>query len=259
MTIPKNNTGDCNTGDRNTGDRNTGGRNTGSWNTGDCNTGYWNTGSWNTGSWNTGDYNTGDRNTGDRNTGDRNTGDCNTGDRNTGARNTGDRNTGGRNTGDWNTGRWNTGSWNTGSWNTGFFNTITPESILVFNKKCTRILWNDCQKPNWIYFNLQSDRLEWVSIDNMTEQQKIDNPTYYITVGFLLLEKSNFSKEDCYKKSAQKSWDNATHEDRMLTYKLPNFDADIAQEIFGIDFKAYLSKIDNNIIEIDGVKYKKIN
>ena len=177
-------------------------------------------------------------NTGDWNTGDCNTGDCNTGDRNTGAMNTGHRNTGDCNTGHRNTGHWNTGDWNTGNRNTGFFNTITPSEIMVFNKKISRDVWNLSVIPKWLTFNLLIDSLKLVSVKDMTDQQKIDNPTSHITEGFLLVKKSEFTDE-VYKKSAQKSWDNATHDDKMLTYSLPNFDADIAQEIFGIDFKDY--------------------
>jgi hypothetical protein len=119
-------------------------------------------------------------------------------------------------------------------------NTITPQEILVFNKACNIDKWINSAKPEWLYFNLIIDELEWVSIDNMTEEQKKDNPTYHVTDGFLLLKKSEYNKEEVYKKSALASWNNATHEDRMLTYQLPNFDAEIAEEIFGIDFAGYL-------------------
>jgi len=208
------NTGHWNTGDRNTGNRNTGNRNTGHWNTGDRNTGHWNTGNrntgdrntghWNTGHWNTGDQNTGDRNTGDQNTGDQNTGDQNTGDQNTGDQNTGNRNTGhwntgNRNTGHWNTGHWNTGDRNTGRWNTsdfntGFFNTKEVETINVFNKDCRKEVWDKCEKPNFICFDIEED----------------------------------------YQKSFIKSFRNATKEDVKLLIKLPNFDYAVFEEISGI-------------------------
>jgi hypothetical protein len=198
------NTGDSNTGDINTGNRNTGNRNTGNSNTGYWNTGHWNTGDWNTGHWNTGHSNTGDSNTGNRNTGDSNTGDSNTGNINTGHSNTGDintghRNTGDRNTGNSNTGYWNTGDWNTGDSNTGFFNTITPDEILVFNKKCKKSEWDDAQKPNFIYFDLD---------------EKIG-----------------------YQKSFQKSFKEAPKEDIELLKKLPNFNKDVFFEISGIKIK----------------------
>ena len=232
---------------------NTGDLNAGSWNTGDLNTGDNNAGHWNTGDRNTGDLNTGNRNAGSWNAGNRNTGDLNTGHLNAGDRNAGSWNAGNRNTGDN-----NAGSWNAGNWNTGFFNTITPKNIMIFNKDYDKQEWDNHIKPSWIYFNLLIDELEWVNISDMSEQQKVDNPSYHVTNGFLLLKKSDYTKDEVYKKSAQKAWQDASHEDKMLTYQLPNFDADIAQEIFGIDFKAYLTQQNNDIIEVNGVKYKKI-
>ena len=78
---------------------------------------------------------------------------------NTGNRNTGDWNTGDWNTGDWNTGDSNTGDWNTGDSNTGFFNTITPETILVFNKECKKEKWENAIKPSFLYFDLMKNEI----------------------------------------------------------------------------------------------------
>ncbi|MFA6074050.1 MAG: hypothetical protein WC758_08085 [Candidatus Woesearchaeota archaeon] len=197
------NTGNSNTGDRNTGNRNTGYRNTGYRNTGDRNTGYSNTGYRNTGNSNTGDSNTGDSNTGDSNTGDSNTGNSNTGDRNTGNSNTGDRNTGNRNTGYRNTGYRNTGDWNNSNFNTGFFNTEEVKIIKVFNRDCEKLIWDDCKKPNFIYFEIGED----------------------------------------YKKSFIESFEKANKEDVELLIKLPNFDYNIFFEISGINKKMINKKL----------------
>jgi len=182
-----------------------------------CNTGDWNTGDSNTGNRNTGNRNTGDSNTGDWNTGDSNTGDSNTGNRNTGNRNTGDSNTGDRNTGDS-----NTGDWNTGDCNTGFFNSITPDDVLVFNKPCKRIDWENVEKPNFIYFNL----IEFVYEYKMTEEEKGLHPSYKLIGGYL--------KSYDYKEAFQKAYNNASNADKELITKLPNFDKDIFFEITGI-------------------------
>jgi len=187
-----------------------------------------------------------------------NAGSWNSGRGNAGDSNTGSRNSGDSNTGNWNTGNSNVGSWNSGRGNVGFFNTIIQKNIMIFNKNYDKQEWDNHIKPDWIYFKLLIDELEWVNISDMSEQQKVDNPSYYVTNGFLLLKKFDYTKDEVYKKSAQKAWQDASHEDKMLTYQLPNFDADIAQEIFGIDFKAYLTQQNNDIIEVNGVKYKKI-
>ncbi len=181
------------------------------------NTGCSNTGGWNTGGWNTGDYNTGGRNTGCSNTG------CsNTGGRNTGHRNTGDYNTGCWNTGGWNTGDYNTGGWNTGHRNTGYFNTETPKNILVFGKNCDRDLFDNCHKPDFLFFNIT----KWILEKDMTQEEKDKNPTYSTTGGYL--------KKYDYKEAFKKSWDEADKEDRVRIKDLPNFCSKMFFEISGI-------------------------
>jgi hypothetical protein len=194
-------------------------------NTGDRNTGNWNTGDWNTGNWNTGNRNTGYRNTGNLNTGNLNTGDCNAGNWNTGYRNIGYRNTGG---------------WNTGDCNTGSFNTETPKMTQIFNKD---IPWEDflnISYPDWLHFDLT----HWVYEENMTDEEKENNPTFKTTGGYL--------KKLSYKEAARISWDEASMEDKKHTLNIPNFDNDIMIEIFGIDVEAELNQNSNpKTISID--------
>ena len=215
------NTGDSNTGNSNTGNSNTGNSNTGDSNTGDSNTGYRNTGDKNTGYSNTGDKNTGDWNTGNRNTGDWNTGNSNTGYSNTGYRNTGDWNTGNRNTGDWNTGDRNTGNWNSWDKNSGYFNIDEPK-IRIFWKE-TKV--KDIEFPNYFYFDL----CIWRDPNDMTPDEKKDNPLYWITEGYLKVYE--------YKDARKKSFDNASKEEIKKTIKLPNFDYGIFEEITWITKK----------------------
>ena len=167
------------------------------------NTGNWNTGDWNTGNWNTGDWNTGNRNTGYRNTGNCNTGNWNTGDCNTGYR--------------------NTGNWNTGDRNTGYFNTETPDQVNVFDVLTSKTDWDNCDKPNFIYFDLTT----WVSMSDMTKKEKDENPTYGNTEGYL--------KKLDYKEEFQSSYNKADKDDRKKIFNLPNFNADKFLEISGID------------------------
>ena len=204
--------------------------------TGLRNTGHRNTGDWNTGNWNTGHRNTGHCNTGNRNIGDWNTGDCNTGNRNTGHRNTGDCNTGSRNTGDWNTGNWNTGHRNTGHRNTGDWN-ITNFSSGCFNKKEQKIVLFD--KPSdWTYRDwLNSEArcllsqipkkvVEWTCDSGMTEKEKVENPTYETTGGYLKV----LDESEC----AQMWWDGLSERNRGVIREVPNFDAGIFEECTGI-------------------------
>ena len=214
MTDGKGNTGDCNTGDCNTGNKNTGNKNTGNRNTGHRNTG----------DWNTGDCNTGDCNTGHRNTGDCNTGECNTGNK-------------------------NTGNWNTGHRNTGYFNTVTPPSVMVFNGHMT-----DREKfidacPDWLW---QPSTTNWVGETEMTDQEKIDNPTFRTCGGYL-------RKNDWFAEWS-KAFANASAEDVQKVRDLPGFDAAVFKEITGLDLSAP-AKPDGkpHEITIDGVVYVRQN
>jgi hypothetical protein len=191
-------------------------------NNGIKNVGYSNTGNCNTGHWNTGNCNTGHSNTGNSNTGHSNTGNSNTGHRNTGNWNTGHRNTGHSNTGHRNTGNWNTGHWNTGHSNTGSFNTETPTEILIFNKKCSVKKWQEADKPYFLYFETK----QWISFSEMTEEEKIKYPSCKTTGGYL--------KTLDYKEAFQKSYENASKEDKEKLLKLPNFNKKVFFEISGI-------------------------
>ena len=228
---------------------NTGYHNTGYHNTGDYNTGYRNTGYHNTGDYNTGYRNTGNRNTGSYNTGDRNTGYSNTGDRNTGDRNTGNQNTGNQNTGNYNTGDYNTGNWNTGNWNT-----ITPDEILIFNKPGKREDLANADIPEWMLISLTS----WVSKSEMTDKEKEAYPSYVTTGGYLKVY-------SCLKAAYIEAWEKADKEDRDKTFKLPNFDPVVFEEIFGfnpcdcVEEKRKHEVVEQDIITINGIKYRKVD
>jgi len=212
---------------------NTGNRNTGNRNTGDRNTGYWNTGDWNTGDYNTVNRNTGYRNTGNRNTGNRNTGDCNTGNWNTGYWNTGDR---------------NTGYWNTGDWNTGYCNTITPK-VTLFNKESNICFDTDLYYKIYNIFDKYSKPLcEWISANNMTDEEKQNNKTWETTQGYLKVnEEKNNGLE-------------VVPEDEEFIRGLPNFDEQILLECTGIDLtkKKVKISIDGKDILISKEEFESI-
>jgi hypothetical protein len=178
-----------------------------------ANIGNGNTGHSNSGNWNSGDWNSGHRNSGDRNSGDRNSGRWNSGDRNSGH----------RNSGDWNSGHRNSGDWNSGDQNTGYFNSITPDNILVFNKKCKRQKWEEAEKPYFINNILTT---EWISWSDMTDEEKKADPNAFVREGYL--------KTYSYKEAWQNAYKEASKEDIKLLKALPNFNADVFFEITGI-------------------------
>jgi len=193
--------------------RNLGKYNLGLFNTGDGNTGHWNTGHWNTGDNNTSDGNTGDFNTGDGNTGHKNTGNFNTGHRNTGDFNTGNFNTGHRNTGDWNTGDYSNGMFCTHSPKINIFNIPSDMTYLEFRKSeyykaLTSVQFHLTQ---WIYY---------------TKEEKETDETKELIGGYL--------KEYTYKEACVNWWNKMSENNKLIIQNMPNFDAEIFEEITGI-------------------------
>jgi len=170
---------------------------------------------------NSGLFNSGDRNSGNRNSGDRNSGDGNSGLFNSGYHNSGDWNSGDRNSSNW-----NSGNWNNSSRETGFFNTHEIKTVNVFNKPCDIEVWNNSEKPNFIYFNLT----EFIPFKKMTDEEKQLNPKAEVCGGYI--------KKMDYKEAFQKSYNDLPDEERVkqtaLLKALPNFDADVFFEISGI-------------------------
>lgn len=165
-------------------------------------------------------------NAGDNNTGNRNTGNSNTGNWNTGNNNTGDRNTGNCNTGNCNTGDWNTGDWNKSSFNTGCFNT-EEQKIILFNKpsNMTYREWMDSD-AKYLLNQIPKNVVEWVSEEDMTDEEKAAYPTYETTSGYLkVLDES---------KCGQLWWNGLSDCDKQIIKSIPNFDPDIFYECTGI-------------------------
>lgn len=170
--------------------------------------------------------NIGKKCTGLCNAGDNNTGNRNTGNSNTGNWNTGDRNTGNCNTGNCNTGDWNTGDWNKSSFNTGCFNT-EEQKIILFNKpsNMTYREWMDSD-AKYLLNQIPKNVVEWVSEEDMTDEEKAAYPTYETTGGYLkVLDES---------KCGQLWWNGLSDCDKQIIKSIPNFDPDIFYECTGI-------------------------
>ena len=193
-------------------------RNTGNWNSG-----YKNAGDWNSGNWNSGDKNSGDRNTGYMNGGDWNSGNWNNGGWNTGYGNSGDWNTGHGNSGDW-----NTGYGNSGDRNSGIF-CSTESTVRIFNKQ-TNLRWDQIDHPTLREFYLT----KWVPESEMTDEEKVANPTFFTTRGYL--------KEIPWEEAWATYWEKSDKEEKDRILNLPNFDPDIFKEITGIDVNHKLTQ-----------------
>ena len=163
-----------------------------------------------------------------------NTGKDNTGFKNSGNRNSGNRNSGDWNSGDWNSGNRNSGNRNSGDWNkcsfsNGIFNTIPPK-IYMFNKP-TNFTYHDWldSLAKLIMNSYPKDRLVWIYENNMSKEEKENNPSYKTMGGYLKLEKA--------KEQAQEWWDGLPDREKEIVMNLPNFDANIFKEITGIDVR----------------------
>jgi len=155
-------------------------------------------------------------------------------------------NTGDFNTGDFNTGDCNTGDHNTGYYNTGSFNTITPDGGYFFNKWLSFEEWNGAEKPDWLF---RPSPTTWVPSLDMTDKEKSEHPDHETTGGYL---RRNDMKEEW-----RKAYESATEEEVQMVRDLPNFDADVFEEITGLDLREPREEsCDGKIVEIDGKKYK---
>ena len=193
-----------------------------------------NSGNYNSGHHNSGDFNSGHRNSGHRNSGHRNSGHYNSGDCNSGDFNSGDHNSGDHNSGDC-----NSGHHNSGNYNSGFFNTNEP-TLRLFNKD-SGLKRDEIDLP---YIDLKTT--EWVSENDMTSEQKKNDPDFHVKGGTLI--------ERTYQEAWQLYWSEASQDDKQMFLDLPNFDASIFKEITGIDVES--QTCNGKIVEIDGKKYK---
>ena len=145
------------------------------------------------------------------NTGKDCTGLCNTGNRNTGNRNTGNR---------------NTGDWNKSSFNTGCFNT-EEQKIMLFNKP-SDMTYNDWLRSDARYLlnQIPKDVVEWVYEEDMTDEEKVANPTYETTGGYLKV----LDESEC----GQLWWGSLSDFQKNYIRSIPNFDAEIFEQCTGI-------------------------
>ncbi|HBG5345106.1 TPA: pentapeptide repeat-containing protein [Clostridioides difficile] len=160
------------------------------------------------------------------NIGNNNTGYGNTGNHNTGYRNTGYCNSGNYNTGNYNIGNCNSGDWNIGDYNTGVFCTDVPK-IRMFNKETdlTYEDWMNSEARNILKKN--GYLTKWIRIDDMTEEEKKNNPGYEINNGYL--------KVFTFEEMCKNMWNSLNEEEKKIIIDTPNFDADIFKEITGIE------------------------
>ena len=135
-------------------------------------------------------------------------------------------NTGKDCTGLCNTGDWNTGDWNKSSFNTGCFNT-EEQKIMLFNKP-SDMTYNDWLRSDARYLlnQIPKDVVEWVYEEDMTDEEKVANPTYETTGGYLKV----LDESEC----GQLWWGSLSDFQKNYIRSIPNFDAEIFEQCTGI-------------------------
>lgn len=159
-----------------------------------------------------------------------NSGNWNSGHHNSGNWNSGYYNSGYCNSGYYNSGYYNSGYHNSGNYNSGFFNSNEPD-VRMFNKM-TKKKRDEIDIPSWCYFDLTV----WVSHDTATEEDKEVHKKEIETCG-------GFLKTLEYKEAWKLAYDKTNDKEKIQLFNLPNFDADIFEEISGIDVRADYKKL----------------
>ena len=153
-----------------------------------------------------------------------NVGYSNVGNRNVGNRNVGDSNVGDSNVGNRNVGNRNVGDWNKCDYSVGYFNTETNNVIPVFNKGIVDRKTFINTIPDWLY---NVTPTEFVYDSDMSNQEKIDNPSFHTTGGYL--------KQITMQEAYANAFNGISQEEIEKTKAMPFFDAEIFLEITGID------------------------
>ena len=170
--------------------------------------------------------NNGKNNTGRRNSGDLNSGDLNSGDLNSGDRNSGDRNSGDRNSGDRNSGDRNSGVFNKTNFSSGVFCSV-EQPAMFFNKPGTMTLREFFDTEAYGIINEHDFPLtEWVDESRMTDQQKTDNPKFFVMGGYL--------KVNSYEYACKAWWDSLSSDEQDIIQQIPGFDKQVFFEVTGI-------------------------
>ena len=173
-------------------------------------------------------------NTGLFNTGSRNSGDGNSGYSNSGNRNSGNRNSGHRNSGDGNSGHWNSGNCNNGDYNSGFFNFCNSSNGAFCNENVDNIrLFNIPSRMTFAEFidskycraiiSSPFTLTEWI---DYTDEEKKESERKALDEGYL--------KVYTYKEACKNWWKNMTEENKEIVKSIPNFDAEVFEDITGI-------------------------
>ena len=126
-----------------------------------------------------------------------------------------------------NSGDRNSGDWNKTNFSNGCFNTVEPK-IYLFNKPSE---WNYQDWLNsdarYLLNQIPGDVLEYIWLDDMTDEEKAAHPEAKTTGGYL----KELDNSEC----AVIWWRGLSDRQKNIITAIPNFDKVIFKEITGID------------------------
>ena len=136
-------------------------------------------------------------------------------------------NTGKGCTGLCNSGDCNSGDWNKTNFSNGCFNTVEPK-IHLFNKpsEWTYRDWLNSE-ARYLLNQIPGDVLEYIWLDDMTDEEKAAHPEAETTGGYLKV----LDNSEC----AVIWWRGLSDRQKNIIAAIPNFDKAIFKEITGID------------------------
>ena len=142
-----------------------------------------------------------------------------------GYRNSGNDNSGNYNSGNYNSGEHNSGYCNSGDRNSGIFCSVEPAQSL-FNKP-TELMFNSPEIQQIVgVINSVKSVITWIYSDNMSDEEKANNPSHTTTGGYL--------KKQDFKYCWKKAWEGFSEDQKNIILNAPNFDAAVFEEITGV-------------------------
>ena len=128
-----------------------------------------------------------------------------------------------------NSGYRNSGDCNSGYRNSGVFcNRKYDDKIVFFNKE-SDMTWGEWYSHP-VYSRVQKLKItKWIDWVDMTDQERKALPKAYVCRGYL--------KEFQYKEAWKKLWESLSEEEKESFKTLPNYDADVFEDITGIRFE----------------------
>ena len=105
---------------------------------------------------------------------------------------------------------------------------MTEEQKIMFFNKPSNQTYNDwiSSKARYLLNQIPKSVVEWICIEDMTDEEKAEYPSYETTGGYLKV----LDESEC----GQIWWDGLSEGDKNIIKQIPNFDPAVFEECTGI-------------------------